>query len=148
MDRQYGVFDTLFAKIGWVKSKDSNGFDVYSIPDGVILNERPSSWDPSAMHNGVFMDGISFEEDTLYTCSNGYISVTKGNIHLGTLSCIFPFLKAMMERRSTCIIFPDNISKDIKIKSILEVFPGKYTEEQLKAKQFVSSNGNRKARDL
>ena len=119
--------NALFAKIGWVKSKDSNGFDVYIIPDGTILNKFPKSWDPSAMDHLVFMDEISVGED----------------VHFGMLNCILPFMPKMIENRSTFIIFPRNTSKFMIIKSILEVFPEKYTKEQLESKRFVSSTGRR-----
>lgn len=145
MNKQYGIFDTLFAKIGWVKSNDSNGFDVYTIPDGMILNEIPSSYDPSAMDDSVFIDGISFEEDSVGSIGTFTYKV-EGDVHFGKLDCIRPFLDNMIKNRSTCIIFPRKTTKKMIIDSILEVFPGKYTREQLESKQFVSSNGNRKNR--
>ena len=147
MSRQPGVFVTLLAKIGWVASKDSNGFDVYSIPEDSILNPKPNSWDPSAIDDYVFIDGVSFEEDRIDTMGSISYPVV-GNVHLGILNCISPFLNFMMENRSTFIVFPKKTSKEMMIKSILEVFSDKYSEEQLKSKAFVSSNGNRKSRDL
>jgi hypothetical protein len=127
MKTQYGIFDTMFAKIGWVKSIDSNGFEICSIPEGTILNKKPTSWDRSAMDDRVFIDEISFGED----------------IHLGTLDCISPFLPGMIKNRSTFIIFPKNTPITVMIDSIIETFPEKYTKEQLISKRFVSSNGNR-----
>uniref|UniRef100_A0A6C0BDD6 Uncharacterized protein n=1 Tax=viral metagenome TaxID=1070528 RepID=A0A6C0BDD6_9ZZZZ len=145
MSRKYGVIDTLFLEIGWEACKESNGFDVYYIPDGKILNKQPSSWDPSAMDYFVFMDEISVEKDEVQVLGDVSSKVV-GNVHLGTLNCIYPFLESMMSNRSSFIVFPKNTSKHEMIRSILEVFPSKYSEDELNNKKFVSSTGNRKCR--
>lgn len=141
------ILETLFVKIGWVKTKDSHGFDVYYIPEGAVLNIKPTSWSSNAMDDHVFMDDISFEEDRINTVGTFSFKV-EGNIHLGGLNCISPFVNAMISRRSTFIIFPKRTSQEKMIESILEVFPGKYPEEELKKKKFVCSSGNRKSREL
>lgn len=132
MSRQPELFTTLFAKIGWVVSKESNGFDVYSVPDGTLLKQRPNSWKSNASDDFVFIDGVSFEEE---------------NIHLISLRYISSFLDFMIENKSKCVLFPVGTSRDLMINSILETFPGKYAEQDLIKKRFICSNGYRKSRE-
>lgn len=139
MSNNRGIINSLFIKLGWVLSIDSNGFEVYSIPDEVELNEYPSSWDPSAMDNKVYIDDISYEEP-----ENNF----GGNVHLAILNCIDYYINVMIKNRSTFIVFPKFTSKAMMIESILEVFPDKYTREQLNLKDFIVSSGRRKCRNF
>lgn len=147
MSSKYGLINSLFVVMGWEVSYDSNGFTVCSVPEGKELNDHPSTWSSGEMPLHVFIDGVSYEEDKIISCGS-YIHVEDGSIHMAMLSCMSPYVRYMIKHKLSFIIFPNGVTRDKMIESILEVFPGKYDEDKLRSKKIVSSTGYRKCLKL
>lgn len=129
MSTEYQLVNTFFEVMGWEISYDSNGFIVCKVPDDKELRERPRRYSSGSNDLLVFIDYVSYEEK---------------NIHMAMLSSMTPYINYMIENRLSFIIFPKKATRDQMIKSIVEVFPDRYNELDLRNKEIVSSSGYRK----
>lgn len=135
------IYVILFRNMGWDVSVDKFGNLRFTVDKNKNLKDPPSTYHTGCYKYRIFVDGISYEEDSIGYLGKGtlreYSYKIEGNITLIMQNMIHKYIYDMIRNKSEFIIFPDNTSEDKMINAIVDMFPNKYTREMLESKKFI-----------
>lgn len=130
----------LFRNMGWDVSVDKFGNLCFTVDENTELKNPPNSYILSCYDYRIFVDGFSYEEDSVgyigKDTSNEYAYKIEGKVLLILQNMIHIYAREMVRKRSQFIVFPKGHNKEQMIDAIVDMFPEKYTRKMLETKIF------------
>lgn len=135
------IYVNLFKNMNWNVSLDKFGNLCFIVDKNKDPIYPPSTYTIGCFDYRFFVDGISYEEDSIEYLGKGKSSEftykVDGQVTLIMQHMIHHYFTRMVKNKCEFIIFPKESKKEEMINAIVNMFPNKYTREMLEPKKFV-----------